>query len=185
MYEPPPPMVCPTLSGPMPGSQVGHLCHRCGRVGHFERYCPALSGPFPGDQVGPGPLSLIRPDGRGHQCRYRSAKSVAAPGTSSVLAPPYWDLFPGPGLDQGPPSRTSLNQQHRPISSNSRRIAHSPSRRPAGEEREEATATAQNSQLPPPCSYNRHPPGPGQSTSRLRDRHTKDSQSAPYAKGRR
>ena len=47
-------MVCPTLSGPMPGSQVGHLCHRCGRIGHFERYCPALSGPFPGDQVGPG-----------------------------------------------------------------------------------------------------------------------------------
>ena len=142
---------------------------------------PPYRDPFPGTRLDPGPLSLIGLDGRGHQLRYQSAKSVAALGTSSVLAPPYQDPFPGPGRDPFP----SMIQQHRPISSNSRRIAHSPSRRPAGEEREEATATAHNSQLLPPCSHNRHPPGPGQSILQLRDGHTKDSQSAPYTKGRR
>ena len=118
---------------------------------------PPYRDPFPGTKWDPGPLSLIGLDGRGHQLRYQSAKSVAALGTSSVRAPPYRDLFPGPGLDQGPPSRTSLNQQHRQISSNSRQIAHSPSRRPTGEEKEEATAAAQSS-LQPPQPHSRQPP---------------------------
>ena len=202
MYELPPPMVCPTLSGPLPWGQVGPgttfpnetrseevkvpipKCHRCGCVGHVERYCPALSGPFPGDQVGPGTPFPNWARWEGSPVPLPKCQKCGGAGHFERSCPPCRDLFPGPGLDQGPPSRTSLNQQHRPVNSNNRRIAHSPSRRPAGEERGEATATAHNSRRLPPCSDTRHPPGPGQSILQLRDRHAKDSQSMPCT-GRR